>query len=171
MSEPQSSAPSAQTPVPSRRVVSFPSLDDLDRDLVLIEAAHRSGSLRHMGARRPGPILMHLATSIRGSLDGMPELTRAAPLWLRLVGPMVKGRVLSRPLNPGVRMSPRAEAALWNDAATVDAALTELRAQLSRLKSGAVVKSRHPIFGRMTPDEWTTFHLRHAELHLSFLSL
>ncbi len=27
----------------------------------------------------------------------------------------------------------------------------------------------HPLLGKLTGDEWTQFHLRHAEMHMSFL--
>ncbi|MBX9787841.1 MAG: DUF1569 domain-containing protein [Pirellulales bacterium] len=26
----------------------------------------------------------------------------------------------------------------------------------------------HPVIGRLSVDQWNRFHLRHAELHLSF---
>jgi hypothetical protein len=28
--------------------------------------------------------------------------------------------------------------------------------------------ARHPVLGKLTHEEWTQLHLRHAELHLSF---
>ncbi len=30
-------------------------------------------------------------------------------------------------------------------------------------------RSRHPVFGELSLDEWDSLHLRHAELHMSFL--
>jgi hypothetical protein len=27
----------------------------------------------------------------------------------------------------------------------------------------------YPVFGKLTPEEWHQFHLRHAELHMSFV--
>jgi len=27
----------------------------------------------------------------------------------------------------------------------------------------------HPLFGKLSREEWNRFHLRHAELHMSFL--
>jgi hypothetical protein len=29
--------------------------------------------------------------------------------------------------------------------------------------------AEHPLFGWFTPEQWEQYHLRHAELHLSFL--
>lgn len=153
-----------------RRMVVFASLDDVERDLGVLETAHRVGRLRRLGNREPGAIFQHLAVSIRGSFDGMPELNGAALLWLRLVGPFVKSRVLAQPLRPGVRMASRAEQALWEDDVNFEAALAALRQQIDRLRSSpSGPEAKHPIFGRLTSAEWRAFHLRHAELHLSFL--
>jgi hypothetical protein len=35
----------------------------------------------------------------------------------------------------------------------------------------APLQPAHPLLGAMTRDEWREFHLRHAELHLSFFVL
>lgn len=153
-----------------RRLVAFASYGDLARDLDRLEAGQRAGTVRKLGNREPGPIFGHLATSIDGSFDGMPELKNAAPLVLRIVGPLVKRRVLAAPLRPGVRMSSTAENALWDDSFSFDEGARRLRAAIARLdRPNAKPGAAHPVFGRLSPQEWKTFHLRHAELHLSVL--
>ncbi len=155
-----------------RRMVSYASLADFSKDLDKVELAHRAGTLRKLGNREAGPIFGHLAVSMRGSFAGMPELKGAVPLWLRLLGPLVKKRALSGPLRPGVRMSGGAERALWDDGLTVETGLAGLRAEVARLsRADARPGAAHPIFGKLSAGEWKTFHLRHAELHMSFLQL
>ena len=153
-----------------RRLVVYSSLSDFAKDLDRVEHAHVSGTLRQLGNRKPGPIFGHLAVSMRVSIEGMDALKSAAPLWLRLVGPFAKKRVLSGPLRPGVNLSSAAEAALWDDRLGFEHGLKDLRAQIVRIaKPGNEPKSAHPIFGKMSVQEWGTFHLRHSELHMSFL--
>ncbi len=107
---------------------------------------------------------------MRGSIEGMDELKSAAPLWLRLIGPLAKKRVLGGPLRPGVNLSSAAEAALWDNGLGFEQGLSDLRSQIERIgKPGNEPKAAHPIFGRMSVQEWATFHLRHSELHMSFL--
>lgn len=165
-----SPAARVNTKMARRRLVSYSSLADLVRDLDSVENAYRGGTLRQLGNRAAGPIFGHLAVSMRGSIEGMDALKGAAPLWLRLVGPLAKKRVLSGPLRPGVNLSTAAEAALWDDALSFEAGLGDLRAQIDRIsKPGNEPRAAHPIFGKLTVAEWGTFHLRHSELHMSFL--
>jgi hypothetical protein len=50
---------------------------------------------------------------------------------------------------------------------TAQEALEQLRKAVARLRAEKMT-ARHPVFGRITHDEWARLHLRHAELHLSF---
>ena len=167
---PKSAATTVNTKMARRRLVAYVSLADFMKDLEKVEAAHRAGTLKQLGNRGAGPIFGHLAVSIRGSIDGMDGLKGAAPLWLRVIGPYVKTRVLARPLQPGLRLNAIAESALWDDTLAFEAGLRELRAQIARASApGTQPGAMHPIFGKMSGREWGVFHLRHAELHMSFL--
>ena len=153
-----------------RRRLRFETLADLSRELGVVEAAYRTGTLRRLGNRETGAILDHLARSIRGSIDGMPELRNAAPWLLRLVGPLFKDKMLEQGLTPGRRFGTAAERALWDNSATFESGARNLREQIARLSGMQIAPDhRHPIFGRLTAAEWLKFHLRHAELHLGFL--
>jgi hypothetical protein len=152
-----------------RRVVGYASLRELAADLDRIEAAHRQGRLRQLGNHSPGAVMDHLAKAVRGSIEGMAI---SGPFWIRIIGPMVKSRVLAAPLRPGrVKLPSRDEAIAWNEGADFDSSLADLRAQLARLQRGEVPRMRHPMFGRLSPAEWDLFHRRHAELHLSFVGI
>ncbi len=34
---------------------------------------------------------------------------------------------------------------------------------------GSNTTEQHPVFGAMNVEQWNQFHLRHAEMHLSFI--
>ena len=55
-----------------------------------------------------------------------------------------------------------------DDKAEAQAALIELRKQFSRLEKEAPT-APHAFLGKLTHEEWIGVHLRHCELHLSFL--
>lgn len=151
-------------------MVACQSLADVLSDLQRVEASFRSGSLEALGNHTAGALLGHLAVSMDGSFDGIAALERAVPWWLRLVGPLAKRRVLGTALRPGVRMSNRAEQALWDEDLAFEAGIEKLRKAIARLDHpDAKPTAPHPVFGRLTPAEWKTFHLRHCELHMSFL--
>jgi hypothetical protein len=40
--------------------------------------------------------------------------------------------------------------------------------QVSRIDMGERMKQPSPVEGRITHEQWCYFHLRHAEVHLSF---
>lgn len=50
---------------------------------------------------------------------------------------------------------------------SIDEGLGALRAAVARYKQ-ETKRSPHPALGKLTPGEWIQFHLRHAELHMSF---
>lgn len=150
-----------------RRMLAFSSQADVARDLDALEAAHGSGRLERLGNHDAGAIFDHLAMAMRCSVDGFP--VRAA-LFLRVIGPLVKKSVLSKPIQPGVRLSQSDERAAWNTSVTFEQGIASLREQITRAaQPGVQANAAHPFFGRMTPEEWRIYHLRHRELHLSFL--
>ena len=152
-----------------RRLVAYSSLSELWEDLNKIERSHRGGTLRKLGNHGGGANFAHIAMVMKGSFDGFA--VRPA-LLLRILGRMMKKRLLSRPFQPGFNLSKNAESAAWDDSVTFDAGLAMLREQVTRVgKVGAVPGVAHPFFGNMTVKEWQVYYLRHAELHLSFLQL
>jgi hypothetical protein len=150
-----------------RRLVSFSSLDDMERDLDKIEASHKAGTLKRLGNHEPGPVCQHLALAMERSFDGFPIRVNAL---LGLLGKVLKRRVLSRPFEPGFRLNASAEKVAWDDAIGFEDGLGNLRAQIARARApGAAPSAAHPFLGPLTPAEWRVYYLRHAELHLRFL--
>lgn len=150
-----------------RRLVAFSSLGDVTKDLDRLEAAHRAGTLKKLGNHEPGAIFLHLADAMRCSFDGFPA---RSPLAMRLLCRLIKRRVLSQPFKPGLKLGAKTDQRVWNDSTSFDDGLAALRTQIARASSpGDTPSQPHPFFEFMTREEWNTYYLRHAELHLSFL--
>lgn len=135
-------------------------------DQVLAEARTLAAApTRQLGNWSLGQICHHLGI-------GMQECTSAdrlfpVPLWLKLVGPLLRSRVLKRGLPRGFQLPPQA-ARLLPPPVSVEDGLATLEAGIAALHS-TTCRVPHPVFGRMNVDQWNQFHLRHAEMHLSFI--
>ena len=147
--------------VQGRRTLHFSSLDEIVADA---EKLVTSPDTKMLGNWPLDQLLTHLATAINGSIDGMPA---RAPWFIRLAAPLIKGHVLKRGMQPGFRLPKEVEPRFFPSAASKDAALDTLRRAVARVQNERMT-APHPAFGRMTHEEWTKVHLRHAELHLSF---
>jgi hypothetical protein len=113
-------------------------------------------------------ILGHLAIAMELSVEGFE---RKAPWPLRLVGRYVfKPRILKHGMKPGFKLPAEAEKrSVPSPGGDPAAALARLERAIQRLKSDST-RQPHPFFGPMPAAEWDRLHLRHAELHLSFVS-
>lgn len=150
------------TKVHGRRELNFRSLDDVVADAEMLVSLP---TVRTLGNWPLTNLLTHLTITFNNSIDGFPV---RAPLFIRLLGPFIKGSVLKAPkMSPGIRLPKAAEPAVFPDAASPQAAMKELRSAIARARTEQMV-APHPAFGRMTHDEWLTLHLRHCELHLSY---
>jgi hypothetical protein len=150
--------------VRGRRALQFRSFDEVIADA---EALVASPHTRVLGNWPLSQLLTHLATAVNRSIDGIPA---RASFWMRLIGPFLKGRVLRRGLPAGFQLPKGREAGAYPPAASPRDALDQLWEAVGRL-SAERMTARHPVFGRITHEEWAQFHLRHAELHLSFAVL
>jgi len=147
--------------VQGRRKLNFTSLDEV---LVDAEKLVASPTTKMLGNWPLGRLLTHLANSIDRSIDGSPV---RAPLIVRVIAPFFKGRILKNGMPVGTQLPKQAEFILYPAVDTPREGLEKLRAAAGRLRNEKMTAS-HPVFGKITPDEWKQFHLRHAELHLSF---
>ena len=148
--------------VTGRRKLRFASLEDLSAELDQLAAA----PLRQLGNWSLGQICRHLAVAMNGSIDGYGF---QAPWAIRLVAPLLlKNRMLNKGMAPGFKL-PAYAANTMAPAAVDDATgVSELRAAIARQQRESH-REPSPFFGRMTNEEWTKLHLRHAEMHLSFV--
>jgi hypothetical protein len=148
--------------VQGRRDVSFQTLDDIVADAEKLMASSKTRTIGNWPLEK---LIMHLSRTIHNSIDGFQS---QAPLWIRLILPLFKGRVLKSPkMSPGINLPRAALPSAFPDAGSVQEALDDLRRAVARTKSERM-EAGHPAFGKMTHDEWTTLHLRHSEMHLSF---
>lgn len=147
--------------VRNRRKLQFRSLEDVLADAeILVSSPHT----RTLGNWPLTQMLTHLAASIHASIDGL----NYTPAWYaRLFGFFVKGRILRKGLPTGVRLPKELEAGAYPTAALPQAGLEMLHAAVARSQREKMA-ARHPFLGRLGHDQWILFHLRHAELHLSF---
>jgi hypothetical protein len=142
----------------------FKSLDEAVADAVELVS---SPTTRTLGNWSLSQLLTHLARAIDGSIDGIKF---KAPWFVRLYGKLAKRRVLRQGLSPGFKLPKKREAGAFPSASSLQEALAIFRKAVGRLQNEKATAS-HPVFGKLTHEEWTLFHLRHAELHQSFAAL
>jgi hypothetical protein len=147
--------------VQGRRSVRYASFDELLADARRLAASEP----RALGNWSQGQIYDHLARSMNASIDGA-GFSIAAPLrWI--ASRFLKRRFLERGLPAGFKAPPRAKKYMPGETSTPDG-LAALEAAIDRL-GHETTRMPHPAFGEMTREEWDQLHLRHAELHMSFL--
>ena len=147
-----------------RREVHYESLQDL-----LADAERLAGSdVRTVGNWTLGQIFIHLAQSMDSSIDG----TEMKFPWImkKVFGLIMnKEKMLNNPLPPGFKIPKKGQAQFSPDPSTsTEDGISALRAAIERCQNEAS-RAEHPAFGELTREEWDKFHLRHAELHMSFV--
>jgi hypothetical protein len=153
-------------PSKERRTLHFTSMDDIMRDAEKLAAAERNGKLRQLGKWTLGQACGHLAAWINYGFDGTPA---NVPLIIRLFARPLRRRFIYKPLHPGGRLPKIPGGTLATEVLPTDEGLARLRLACNRLKND-VPKIPNAVFGQLNADEWRNLHMRHAELHLSFLS-
>ena len=146
--------------VAGRRKLHFSCYQDM------LDDVHRLAAqpTRQLGNWSLDQVCQHLAGTLDLAIDG-PSFK--APLYLRLIGPLVKKSMLKRPMPPGYTVPSSATTLIPAPVGKV-AGVAALEKAVARLAQNTERKS-HPIFGRMNTTEWDQFELRHAEMHLSFI--
>ena len=152
--------------VDGRRTLHFGSIDDALADVAALEGSARAGTARCLGNWTIGQILGHLAAWVEYSFDGVPM--KKPPFILRLALRPIKRRFLYKPMSPGSNVPGVSGGTLGFEPLDLEAGLTRFHSAFSRLGRESPALP-HLIFGPLTHDEWINQHLRHAELHLSFI--
>jgi hypothetical protein len=151
--------------VRGRRALRFGQLDE-----ILAEADRLAAiRTRSLGNWSLGQVCQHLAGAMHLSIDGAPpDSPLKTPIWLRILGRFIKRRILTKGMPAGVKLPVDALPALRPVETDQAAATTNLRAAIGRL-AREEGRAPHPILGRLSRAEWDQLHLRHAEMHLSFI--
>lgn len=149
--------------VTGRRQLHFNSLDDILADAEQLT----SGPIKAAGNWSPGQIFEHLARGYTLPLDGV---VLPIPFYVRWGARMMLGIFLRNGMPAGIKLDGEsAQALVPPDSITPQTGLADLRQGVALWKAKTSVP-RHSVFGNISDDQWTQVHLRHAELHMSFLS-
>ena len=152
----------ASKQVAGRRELQFSKLSDVLEDAREVT----QGNPRVLGNWSPGQIMMHLARAMDASIDGVEWKMS----WIkRLIGQyLFKRKILEGGMPAGYQLPAPVAERLVASETTTEAGLMALESAIQRLE-GTSERKPHGFFGPMDADEWTQLHLRHAELHLSFI--
>jgi hypothetical protein len=148
--------------VTGRRPVRYDSFEDIVVDAERLAALE----LTSLGNWSLGQTLKHLGSAMEGSVNGSGFKVR---LWLRIIGRIyVKRLLLNGPFPAGFQLPSSAAKRLVPDETSPGEGLDALRRGIMRLRS-ETTRSVHPVAGPLSIEEWNRFHLRHSEMHMSFL--
>jgi hypothetical protein len=148
--------------IATRRKLDYQSYDEFLADADRLS----SGGVKTLGNWSPGQIFQHLANVYNGSIDGLP---RDFPWLMRVAARMFKKKLIGGAMPAGIRMPARLARKVMPEPTPTEVGLANLKAAVARLKRDPN-RAEHPVFGRVTNEEWDTVHLKHASLHMSFLA-
>ena len=146
--------------VEGRREVRYDSLDELLTDARRLAAKHED--VRTLGNWSQGQIYEHIARALDTSIDGVEFSIPAPARWLMSL--LMKKKFLYKEVPSGFKVSGK----VVPDETSVDEGLSSLQNAINRQRSEPT-RVKHPGFGKLSTEEWEAFHLRHAELHMSFI--
>ena len=151
--------------VTDRRELRFESLDEVLADAERLAAAE---NVKLLGNWSLGQIFKHLAIALNSSIDGVPF---KASWFMRRMAGMMKNKFLNKSMPAGFKMNAKMASHFSpSDSLTTDEGIEALRTAVKRMQEESQ-RVPHVVFGKMTDEEWTKLHLRHAELHLSFAKI
>lgn len=149
--------------VAGRRQLHFETLEKsvTDAEKLLV------GQWKPLGNWSLGQITQHLATSLDNTVEGR-DIT--PPLFVRLIMAFMKKGMLYKSMSPGFQMTDAMKPLFMPpDEVEAQEGVAALRAAVEKFSSAASLPDRSGAFGKMSRDQWTKFHCRHAEMHLSFI--
>lgn len=145
-----------------RRSLQFTTLDEVRDDIEAIAA----GSYATVGNWSFAQILDHLGSAMNASIDGFSFRASWVVRWL--VAPFIKNSILTKQMKPGFKLPRKFSSYLPAAECTMDESLPKVLNAIQRFEDETPT-AEHPFFGKMASEEWMNLHLRHAELHLSFV--
>lgn len=158
-----SSAP-VETPVNTKKVTGRRKIRYESFDELLADAEQMAHAEVHMlGNWSRGQIYEHLAMSMNAAIDGFDMSLPLPARWAMKL--LFKDKFLNREIPAGFS-TPKSMTA--SSDVTVEQGLASLRHAVERQKAESH-RAPHPGFGNLTPEESDKFHLRHAEMHMSFI--
>jgi hypothetical protein len=155
-----------------RQLRPLDSLAALRDEVLRLQQANRAGRLAAVGNWSLDQCCQHLGRWIEFSIDGF---TFQYPWRYRLAGRILRvvcwRWLVALALRPGF-LNPPTVKAVEPDAVVADGSgVAYLLRQIDRIEHGGRMIQPSPVEGPITHDQWCYFHLRHAELHLSFQTI
>lgn len=152
-----------------RRSLALYSFDEFRSEIARLDDARTKGTLHRAGNWSLDQCSQHLGRWIEFSIDGFPF---KYPLRFRLMGRLMRlvswRWLVSLALHPGFMNPPEVKAVEPDASIAVGEGVKYLQQQLARLEHGERMEQPSPVEGPITHEQWCYFHLRHAELHLSY---
>ena len=146
-----------------RRKVRYQSLEELRLDIDFF-AHHEYVTVGNWSYAQ---ILTHLAKVMNASFDGFPFLM---PWPIRVAVRLIRKPILRTGFPSGFKAPKKADSLMPSASADLETALEEIHKAILRLQDH-VPNKPHAVFGLLSYQEWVQLHLRHAELHMSFVVL
>lgn len=156
----------ATTERPVRRKLHFDSVAQAIAEGKRIADWERSGKARYAGNWTAGQILNHLGAWAEYAFTGAPL---RVPWFIKVLGRPMKKGILRRGMPAGSRIPRVPNGTLATERVSAEEGLARFEAALQRLEKESP-PDRHPIFGAMPHADWIALNLRHAELHMSFVT-
>ena len=158
--------------VANRRSLHLQTLDDLAAEIDRLVAAAEAGKVRPRGNWSTAQVLWHISKFVECSFDGFPFRYRRGPPWLTRLFRLVSWRwLIALAFRAGFKNPPEAAVLEPDPLLSIDSAAVHLRAQIARIYNGERMTQECSVDGPYSHEQWLYIHLRHAELHLSFLTV
>lgn len=150
------------------RELRFNCIDDCAAEVKRLLAADRDGRLRATGNWTAGQTMAHIASWIEYAYEGFP-ISRP-PFFVRWILRLRLKKMLDDGMPRGVRIPSVKDGTVGMDEMDTPDAAERLLAALTRLGSSEETEHDSPAFGAMSHEDRIRLNLRHAELHLGYLS-
>lgn len=145
------------------------SLDFRSFDEILADVAHlRAAGYRPAGQWDLATICNHLA---KGMEVGLENKKVAVPFVFRLLAPLI-GKMIFKRLLKTRKMPEKIKAPgvfVPDENCEIESSIARLTQACERAKAFTGPLAIHPIFRRITPEEWQQLQLIHSSHHLAFL--
>ena len=147
-----------------RRNLRFQNFDEMLQDARQLAG---SANTKMLGNWSLSQIFEHLSIALVGSIDGVPSIARFP---IRIVAPLMVNYFIRHGMPTGFKLRKEVESRVFPDGKKLEDSLDRLHAAVARVNSESM-NQRHPVFGKLSQEQWRQIHLRHAELHLSFATI
>jgi hypothetical protein len=153
------------TKKPGRRPIRFETIDQALAEGRRIAQLEADGAASYAGNWTCGQILNHLGAWAEFAYTPSPL---KVPWLLKLFVKPLRSRLLNKGLPAGGRVPKVPGGTLETERVSAAEGLARFEKAFARLKTDPPTQPS-PLFGTMTHDEYIKLHLRHAELHMSFV--